>query len=170
MKRFGRNQKRAMRAQVDELTVKLKAANELEALLRHNMRINQEAVEATAAILGRHFAGLSPETMQVDEIRDGYRMPSHRQADAFDPYASAGELVMADLIYLETNEARLQVNEISDAMHLRYETPMGDVAYALSAKAWHLMPDRELHQRLHHEIARDLARLLVKFRNAKVAP
>lgn len=169
MKRFGRNQKRAMRAQVDALAANLAAAKETEALLRYNMRTNQDAVEATAAILGRHFAGLSPEAWQVDQIRDVYQMPPHRPAADFDPHVCAGELVMMDLIYLETNEAQLQLNEISDAIHMRYKTPMGDVAYALSAKAWMMMPDRELVERLRHEIALDMARLLVKFRNSKVA-
>lgn len=164
-RRFGRNQKRAMRNQIQSQEKLLEQHIEHISSLNHDLRQANEVINLTAEVLGEHFATLPVQTAEVKEIRERYEYPK-RQTSRYsfgdmNPVISA---VQYSLCYIDTYQADARIDELSGAMHMRYKSISGNVAYGVSEEAWRRLPEKLLVTKFVDEISLDMAVHLVRER------
>ena len=155
-KRFGRQQKRKMRASVERLELDNK-------MIKHSSRRNDEIVRNTAEILGRHFCGLDPEIMGVsyaqEVIERGLRIHGCSRVDmgavAFDHISEPSYIVehLLPVIHAEHME-----DNFDGSQHFKVSHGDKVVGYAISAQGLSTMGHRIALQRISREIAEQLLR------------
>ncbi len=169
-RRFGRNQKRAMRNQIQLQEKLLEQHMEHISSLNHDLRQANEVINLTAEVLGEHFVTLPVQTAEVKEIRERYEYPK-RQTSRYsfgdmNPVISA---VQYSLCYIDTYQADARIDELSGAMHMRYKSISGNVAYGVSEEAWRRLPEKLLVTKFVDEISLDMAVHLVRERKKALA-
>lgn len=169
-RRFGRNQKRAMRNQIQLQEKLLEQHIEHISSLNHDLRQANEVINLTAEVLGEHFATLPVQTAEVKEIRERYEYPK-RQTSRYsfgdmNPVISA---VQYSLCYIDTYQADARIDELSGAMHMRYKSISGNVAYGVSEEAWRRLPEKLLVTKFVDEISLEMAVHLVRERKKALA-
>ena len=159
-KRFGRNQKRAMRAQIagrDDI-IALKDQS-LDRIYKDLKQAN-EVMERTAQVLGDHFATLPVQTVEVKEMLDRFRV------SIFQPNRCSyvNEAVLSALHYIEMEpyQAGVRADELRGTIHMRYESLSGEVGYALSDHAWRQLSEDHLVELLKQQIAPRMATMLIR--------
>lgn len=159
-RRFGRNQKRAMRAKIADLEYVSELQNITIARLKMQLNEADTVIERTAQVLGDHFATLPVKTHYVKDMLDRF------QISIFEPERSWSmrAAVMRSLTTLEIEpyQASLHVDELRSMIHLRYASESGQVGYGLSDQAWKNMRTGHLVELLEKQIASQMATLLVK--------
>lgn len=174
-KRFGRNQKRAMRKQMELMQIDfnnrmLNATiqhNELSKLQNEKIKKLTHTVDLTAEILGNHFIALPPETMEVRELQDHYNFhvrPHHNTWDYKDS-TNLTNYVEKGLIQLETFTADLKIDELQHMVHMHYSSAKSHVAYAVSDLVFKRMPTHRLEDALLKEVALSLSRKIASERS-----
>lgn len=164
-RRFGRNQKRAMRAKI----AGLESLNEQQSRKISDLRddINQAdtIIERTAQVLGDHFATLPVQTRVVKEMQRSF------QVSIFQPnrsYSIQGAVMHAlSAMEIDVYQASLHVDELRSMIHLRYASESGQVGYGLSQQAWSRLRDGQIQEMLEKQIAPEMARLLARGRNKR---
>lgn len=73
-RRFGRNQKRAMRAKIAGLEFMADLRQQEIAKLSSDLRDANTVVERTAQVLGDHFATLPAQTREVKEMQSSFQV------------------------------------------------------------------------------------------------
>lgn len=151
-KRFGRNQKRALVAQLAQTT----SDNELLRRggegarstirqqqkdlrgLQTNLIIALEALDTVRARLGRYFAGLPPTVLEVEHIPQYVTLPVPSGLGAADIGRHVAEIVdVASMVErLSTVEGGAWTNDLLAQMHIKFKTPLGDVAYAFNHRTF----------------------------------
>lgn len=169
-RRFGRNQKRAMRNQIQLQEKLVEQHIEHISSLNHDLRQANEVINLTAEVLGEHFATLPVQTAEVKEIRERYEYPK-RQTSRYsfgdmNPVISA---IQYSLCYIDTYQADARIDELSGAMHMRYKSISGNVAYGVSEEAWRRLPEKLLVTKFVDEISLDMAVHLVRERKKALA-
>lgn len=174
-KRFGRNQKRAMREKMKQMqhdfnnkmiSVTIQN-NELSKLQNQKIKDLAHIVDLTAEILGNHFVALPPKNRKVKELQDYYNLdilPYHRTWE----YKNTEKLtryVEDSLVQLETFRADLRIEELQRMVHMRYSSANSHVAYAISEDVFHRMPAARLEDALLKEIAFGLSRKITSMRS-----
>lgn len=155
-KRFGRNQRRRMQAQIDTLKAEvLSQRRDLCAQERTVLEQNR-AINLTREILGQYFAGLPPQVVETDEIRETFCLPKPIRSSLQEEAAQ----LTADLVTLDTLRSHVELDELQQMMHVRFFTRHGHVAYGHSYRAFHAMPVHETVRTLSEEMARMLANSL----------
>ncbi len=129
-KRFGRNQRRRMRQQIDELD---KAFQLQTALIRHlRLKNEQDAdtIRQVAAVLGKHFAGLPAESTLVSNVISVLQIPTYRQEELLSSLDNdLASRVSYTLNTLDVYWAELRGDELSHQQHVIVSTPTGRVGY-----------------------------------------
>lgn len=165
-KRFGRNQKRKMRAEVDQW----KAAHKRESNLAKHLRIqgqrDRETVKRVADILGEHFAALDPKTVLVDRMIGYLRLPSARLPSfSFGLSRGFNEPVEIAISELEANWMELKADKLTNQQFVLLQSPGGDIGYAISGiQMKHLDADR-LAREVADAMAAGLAKSFRSIRN-----
>lgn len=159
-KRFGRNQKRALRAQLAECRGQLRKSQETCQALRQQMSENEQCVRDVGQILGKHFAGLPPQFVRAMNIHPDMYLPACG-ASTDDPQVRS---VRYHLMLL-TKYQGARRDELSEMLHCRFITPAGDMAYGINEEAFRRMPSEVLQSRLCNEIAAEMAVAVVERRN-----
>jgi hypothetical protein len=156
-KRFGRNQKRKMKEQIE--TANAIAGRESE--LRHELEMigdrNRRIVKDTARILGNYFISLEPSTKDVRYIHqliEGIRIPK-KQSISFDLTKDFDTLQQAffveqvlPVIYGSTHR-----DDLMDRIHYRIEYKGKKVGYALDQKSMDIIPNDLLIDRIARTVA-----------------
>lgn len=174
-RRFGRNQKRAMRNQMEQMQTDFNNRmlnvtiqnNELLRLQREQIKELANTVDLTAEILGNHFVALPPKNMEVRELRTHYDFhvrPHHKTWDYKDT-TNLTNYVHNGLIQLETFTADLQIDDLRRMMHMRYSSAKTHVAYGVSEDVFIRMPVERLEDILLKEIALGLSRKIATARS-----
>ncbi|OAL80703.1 hypothetical protein [Acinetobacter sp. SFA] len=170
-RRFGRNQKRAMRNQiinaekrVHELDVNQQQLEALIQLKKEKIKELSYIANLTAEILGEYFAGLPVQTMEVKEIQCQYKVPVRTYCDYADPTSVQPQFLNAALTYIETYQSSAQWDQLRGMMHLRYRSENGAVGYGLSDMAWCGLSEVQIVELIQREIAPSMAILLTKNR------
>ena len=136
-KRFGRNQKRAMRADLSNARASLERKEKELAATRQSVRPMRDALDDVARVLGKHFIGLPTVEHYVNELQDRYRMPRATPAD-FLPLSDNHDMAMLVSIamdYLEVGRMRSVVDELRGQIHVRFRLPDGELSYGISMSA-----------------------------------
>lgn len=142
-KRFGRNQRRRMRAEVENLKQAMQMDRALLRRQRSTIERQAEVITRVSDILGEHFAGLEPKDMQVNEIRD-IPMPVRRGAEIFAFTNGPIEGLAEQLVMLESIAPEIGVDPLQQRMHVYLRTRRGDVAYGITEEAMMSMPRQHL--------------------------
>lgn len=163
-KRFGRNQKRAMRNKIQNQCKLLEHHIGFIDSLNVDLRHANEIINRTADILGEHFASLPVKTKEVKEIQDRYRYSVRIPSPS---YVSHGEMAIRSFVdstlsYIETHEANMFVDELRHTIHMRYQSLSGCAAYGLSEKAWRSLSEDQLVNLIKEQIAPEMASHLVR--------
>lgn len=166
-RRFGRNQKRAMRSALAELGKKLEHSQKNVESLHQQMHTNEMCLRLVARILGDDFVGLEPRTIQMDTLDRPYfhppRMDPQRLISCMHP-GQLADAVAYSVLEIEPNRARVAYYE--EQIRFRFITPAGDVSYGMSRQAWDRMPKDEQEHMLRGEIAHSMANHLIKSRRS----
>ncbi len=169
-RRFGRNQKRAMRNKIQNQEKLLEHHIEIISSLNGDVRQANEVINLTAEVLGKHFAALPVQTMEVKEIRERYEYPKRQTSRfCFGDSSAAMNFVQHALCYIDTYQADAKIDELSGAMHMRYKSISGNVAYGVSEEAWRRLPEKLLVTKFVDEISLDMAVHLVRERKKALA-
>lgn len=164
-RRFGRNQKRAMRNKIQNQEKLLEHHVEIISSLNWDIRQANNIVNRTADILGEHFASLPAKTTEVKEILPRYRhFTPHQASYASGPINTAAIFVDNALDYIDTYQAALSIDDLRKTMHMRYISHSGSVGYGLSETSWRKLSEDQLIALLREQIAGDMATHLVRQR------
>lgn len=162
-RRFGRNQKRRMRAELaaaQETGVKLERTI---SSIRAAGQDNEYAVKLTADILGQHFVALPPQQMKmsrgIGQLVKLQKMEDPRCLTYAGAQDFAPQLCSA-LMELETFDVSAHKNELRDMVHLRVQNQRGEWAYAISRAALENVPHDYLVRKIAHELAIAIAATL----------
>jgi hypothetical protein len=168
-KRFGRNQKRALKAE-------LMKAQQDNAAMEKRMRIAinstapmRDALDHVARTLGKHFIGLPPIENHVRTLERRYGMP--RAALVDDLKYMAGNNEMAAMLsiamdYLEVVSMGHVIDELRQEMHLRLRLPDGQVAYAVSLQGMQKMRTEDWAREISHIVAGQMAQYIIQGKKA----
>ena len=169
-KRFGRNQKRAMREVVAALHESNSNLNEgllmqqgISDHQRRKIETMRESLDDVARELGPYFYGLPPVKRRMDEYQDRYRLPAQIKASdlMFRDTDEISHLVSYAAHELSLVKADVERNQFTGSVHVELETPSGKRCYALSASAWESM--RKDEDRLRRQILPMIANEMAKF-------
>lgn len=162
-RRFGRNQKRAMRSALVEFGKQLEHTQNTVNSLRQQMYTNEQALRLVARVLGDDFVGLEPRRILIDTFDRTYyqapRMPMERLMELAEP-GELADAVAYSVLEIEPNRAKVAYYE--EQIRFRFDTPSGDVSYGMSRQAWDRMPTAAQENMLRNEIAKSMAQHLIK--------
>lgn len=172
-RRFGRNQKRAMRAQiaaVEKQNADLQYRNnECKVLMQlkdQRISILRETVDLTAQVLGEYFISLPIKTQEVMEIVDLLRLPAPETRGSYDEPSTQRrwQAVQQAVLHLELHRTDAHLDELQQCVHLRVHSVSGQVGFGLSDQAWLHTPVEVLQQLIIKEIAPAIAQKLIEIR------
>lgn len=171
-KRFGRNQKRAMRKQMAELENKVQHLRSITSKQRSEKRVfiskllkARRTLELVAEVLGPNFVGLEPPTIEVSHIPDYWNIPKLDTIRSYDWQLM--DHVAQEINLIETNRLTIVDRPFMEGVSIRLTTKEGDIAFGLSQELWHKLNDKTLGEVLHREISHILTKSLINRRNNK---
>jgi hypothetical protein len=169
-KRFGRNQKRAMRAEIalnyGALVLATRKAGDLEDNnhrlrketrgLTANLQVALSAIEEARTILGEYFHGLPPRVIEQAHIPESVMLP-HR-GRLYGVADQASDLIAAANMAerLETIDGGAWLDDLTLGMHVSFKTPLGNVAYAFNPRTFQGQPKHRVVRHLADEMANHL--------------
>jgi hypothetical protein len=171
-KRFGRNQKRSMRKEIDKLAGRnadlecgINLAHGLSQSIRRDLDDARQTIREVAYVLGDTFIGLPVQSRSVSQLMGRYRIASHQSINSFDlpindPRA-AMEMTHVMIGELQCNRLKTTRDHMRGMIHIRYVTPQGNCEYAISEQAWRSAPTELLKKELTRDIAHQMAHLLI---------
>jgi hypothetical protein len=155
-KRFGRNQKRALTAKMQQAQGEASRFEEAYTLNKalsdrqgRQLRSLEHSMDRVARILGDRFYGLPPISQRVQNLRDSMRIPKQRSVLPFMPNEDVAEMLVFAVEELQSISASVQLETMREMIHIYLETPDGRKAYALSRRAWHEMKGDREHMAEH---------------------
>lgn len=168
-KRFGRQQKRRMREEIERLEAR---AAWLERDLYHLREISREsrrAVELTASILGRYFVGLPVCPIESPSLSD---LAGRIEMDSGHRYVDPGAFVQdfsgvspTELTYaiqeLTVIGMEAHLNRISGMMHARITFDDHPIGYAIDKKALLSLPPKVACRMISEQVVPLLAQELL---------
>lgn len=168
-KRFGRNQKRAMRLQLQQKDNLIEKQVESMQLLKNDLSHANHVINLTADILGEYFVSLPVKTTEVEEIQERYQFCLKRPHHEFnyDRVSMKMNMLEYTLDYLDTYQASTYTDELRSMIHLRYRSINGEVAYGFTDKAWTMLSEHHLVPLKTKFIAEEMAKHLTKERKTK---
>lgn len=159
-RRFGRQQKRKMRAQIADMETRISNLQEALAMqqgLSRNMSSRLDEMRGTfnvlERVLGPYFIGLPPKQVEVREIYDVYQIPG-----LFSPspkmWDTDDQIELEHKVYsLETTMLNAEYRKLRGCMHVRLSGPAGRFAYSTTREALYMVPKDDLIRRLSQEFA-----------------
>lgn len=161
-KRFGRNQKRAMRAQIRaaEKIIEIKTQSIKD--IRRHLDAANTIIERTSQVLGDHFVTLPVKTREVEEILNRFQVSIFPDRAGILRSVKINQAVDYALFYIDTHQASVRFDELQQTIHMRYSCINGDVAYALSPMAWKKLSHAHLENLIAQQVAPEMAKLLTE--------
>lgn len=159
-KRFGRNQKRAMRQEISRLNVSLRSENTSNRILRRKCEEQQESLGLVERILGRHFVGLQPEERGIRNFSPDFAVPSMRSAQT--QWHESHQALTHTILRLTNSKFSGILDNLRDCVHFRYVTAGGEVGYSISRDTWVTLPDDVRYEIVIREVTREMASFLAR--------
>lgn len=166
-RRFGRNQKRRMRAEIQAL----QEAHVREAgLLRHmsNRLSDLRAVMADVVrVVGPHFIALEPEIMEQILPPNGYlRMPVRERMNEMLLRYEHGEAEAQVLRFVNmlVYHAASWADDMRHMQHFAIVSPKGEVAYAVSETALQSAPPEILARNIVQALGKEIEQRITRGR------
>lgn len=159
-KRFGRNQKRAMREQLHLAKLVIASRDKTVCNLEADLKQANTVIERTSQVLGDHFVTLPIKTHEVEEILERFKVSIFQPNRSYT--INSAVMQALDLIDIDTYRASLSVDELRGTIHMRYQSISGDVAYGLSEHTWRKLSEGHLIELLKQQIAPAMAYHLIR--------
>ena len=156
-KRFGRNQKRRMRQEIEALDVLRKRDKLAIDNLRSRVEDHRGFLEYILDLVGQDSI-LNPEPRQISWSGDGAQIRIHLPDHPINIWSSSVEFVQTTIV--NALETRVVLDRMRGSLHFLVSMRNGDVAYSLTNEAIATMSTQQLTTVLHKHIARQLARQL----------
>ena len=164
-KRFGRNQKRRLKREIENLENSLHTHVDSAKWMRDRLNVCEDTIRLTAEVLGKHFCTLPPKTIAslgLDNLLV-YRMSKRvefptamYEADNLKNLACSVQNAVHEL---DMYAVEMRTYQVRDMVHVRINGPRDErYAYALSGEMKHRYPK----QRLIEQVSRELAELMVR--------
>lgn len=135
-KRFGRNQKRKLKADNAKWRKAHMQQVELAQRLRRHGQVNADAVRRTREVLGRHFATLPPEIMRLPGCVPTF---TFRSADHIDSWpiwdGAAAQKLQYMLDTVETHWLTVKADTLAQHQLVYLDAPGGTMGYAVTKTA-----------------------------------
>lgn len=167
-KRFGRNQKQAMREHIRLAELVIASRDKTISRLEIDLKEANIIVNRTAEVLGQHFVSLPVKTLEVEEIIGRFHHEVFNRNSIFlgtQSNTHVRSLALYAVEYIDTHKASAQIDELQRMIHMRYQSISGDVAYGLSQKAWLRLSDNQKINLIKNDIAYSMAKHLVENHN-----
>lgn len=166
-KRFGRNQKRAMREQIKILERSVLCKNEKINELRTDLYASSVVIERTKQVLGDHFVTLPVQTTEVEDMLRRFKVSIFSPTEVSYSKTNSAVLDALDYIELDTHQASVHADELRGMIHMHYRSISGEVAYSLSDNAWRKLSESHLVELLKQRIAPEMAQHLIRERKKR---
>lgn len=170
-KRFGRNQKRKLKQELENQKEALKMANGLNDYLSKNNNKNVDMLQNVRRVLGEYTALLDPQTQNIEASPRSDLIELARVARNQNMFAYPGDQAIndyslhRDVLYL-LNFVKHD-DPLNLATHLEFRYKDGKVGYAISEQAMQNLPE----DYLAGQIANEMAKMLVQnYRKKSVLP
>lgn len=164
-KRFGRNQRRKMREQLDALwylhDLSAKGYHEKDREienLRNIGRQMKQTIELTRSVLGDYFVTLPVKTSACQKLPDfppGFGLPPRNHVRGFDDMAGLDQMLRYVQSAILHGDTRFDV--LRQQAHIRFRSDAGDVAYCFAQGAFGNCPAEYVIDTIAHEMAAQLA-------------
>lgn len=167
-KRFGRNQKRRMRQQIEQLEKDLHNHKCWMYQERQLNARNREIVAETAQVLGHYFMTLDPmeqEVRDLDALIHGWRVhfPGRLDcADAATGYEQQQQRARFMEVVLPVLYGSVFADKLGQHIHIRFTYAGHDVGYAIRLESLRMLPHDVAVRRISQEMARFLYKELGK--------
>jgi hypothetical protein len=158
-KRFGRNQKRRMREQIETLEKDLHNHKCWLYQERQLAARNREIVAETAHVLGRHFITLEPsdEVVQsLDALAGGWRAFQYLpdRSYSIEQIEPTSQTIMETV--LPVLWGSMHADHLSQFTHFRFTYAGKEVGYAITKEALGMLPPAWKAKRIAGEMTRQL--------------
>jgi len=155
-KRYGRNQKRAARKQIEELRHGIDMANGLASHIRHKLDEARQIVADCTRVVGNNFIAMPPDSVEVrslDRLMPSWRFAATKPLPSFGSIDDIAE--MAHFIDIAGDVLRLNTgnSDIDMAKHIKFTLGNKCVGYAITQQAMQLMPKDMLVSKISREMA-----------------
>lgn len=161
-KRFGRNQRRTMRAELESTRATVDAMQLQRDRVIANQRPMRDTINRVASVLGKNFYGLPAVHHQVERIRDAYQAHNMAPSTALGLLddAMAMSLVNHAVTQLTTHQARAARDALTGMVHVYLESRDDKTAYAISDSALGLATPEDLAYHVAPMIADAMTRCM----------
>lgn len=177
-KRFGRNQKRKLKSEMEVLKQQLQGCefalqsqNEFLKLEKQKNEVLYETVNLTAEVLGKNFISLPAKDIVTDYVNavDNLRvMLPNREEYRYSQPLKLANTVKDCVAELELHKAQACFDDLYNMVHMRYHSPEGEVRYSMSRMAWENLSNDALFSILHKEISRSMANVILELREERL--
>lgn len=163
-KRFGRNQRRRLRQEIENLRL---SDNMHRGLLVHQReKINEldQFVRDVVEIVGE-ISAVNPTPARQNGFSlsntSSFQLPPYERSN-FNSLEDPAQQSVVRLVTMDVLETKVEEGVLSDAIHFHVRLGNNKVVYAISKPAVAMLPRRVLIDRFHSEISRQLAIELVR--------
>ena len=177
-KRFGRNQKRKLKSEIETLKQQLQGCkfalqsqNKFLKIEKEKSASLEDTVDRVAKVLGQNFIALPAED-RIEKYAGVIERTKILLADRSTPDYSYQQLlptvVNECVAELELHKAQACFDDLYNMVHMRYHSPEGEVRYSMSRMAWENLSDDALLNILHKEISRSMANVILELREERL--
>lgn len=164
-KRFGRNQKRRMRQQIERLEKDLHNHKCWLYQERQLAARNREIVAETALVLGHQFMTLDPDVVvvrELDQLAYGWRAHFTPEMRVCDTAESAPSYETMMEVLLPVLYGSVFADELGKHIHIRFTYAGQNVGYAIGLGSLRMLPHDVAVRRISQEMGRFLYKELGK--------
>lgn len=170
-KRFGRNQKRRMREQIQQAEKRADLYQQWYRDLKMLSERDTQIVAETARVLGRHFMTLSPETQVVHHLdmmlQEGWRVPYQKGiGDMWEMAGNAPSYQTFMEVVLPAMYGSAVADDLSQHMHFVIQYGGTKTAYAIQKESLLMLEPRDAVRRIIEQMAEHLYNGLADERRA----
>lgn len=166
-KRFGRQQKRKLRAEISELEKSLSILENRYKRLDYRAQDMADQIYEAKCILGHNSAFFKPESISVitamGETRQ-YNIPTMQAASISYQHSSDFAMSHVPLTHVPLDVLATHVREdyARQCVHVVLSHPDGSSSYAVTKEALHSIPARQIKEHIAMSLASNITRHLCK--------
>jgi hypothetical protein len=147
-----------MQQQIDSAASTIQFMTGQQQMLSGALSEQRSVIERVAEVLGKHFAGLPPKIIQVQQIRSQFQLPAPVALDITQLYSQAQltEFVDMSCHMLDVYRTELKTDQLSGNTHVYLRSDRGDLAYSISQSGLRNIDKRDLAQHIAKTFAEEI--------------
>jgi hypothetical protein len=147
-----------MQHQIDSAAITVQFMAGQQQMLSKTLADQRGVIEGVAGVLGKHFVGLPPETIQVREIRSQFGLPMPIALDVTQLYSQAQLTDFVDMscYMLDVYRSELRLDLLTGNTHVYLRSDRDDLAYSISQSGLRNIDKRDLAQHIAKTFAEEI--------------